>query len=751
MEKLPQIPVPINLPPAQALELSVNPAFAATAIFISSSRNLQSSDRPERIDTLRASAGLMPLLGASPICGRAFTQQEEDHDLRLAVISDALEHRRFGNESALGRTLSLDGISYEVIGILPPGLSFPTSGMSQSRDADLWIPLSLTPEERSPQNPDYSYSLIARLRPGFTANEAQAAARNAIERIQSKLPPSMRGKIQIQALVLPLKEQVLAGARRLLWLLLGTVGALLLISCVNVSNLLLNRAVARRREFALRVALGADSKAIVRQLLNETLLLFFVGGMLGVLCAAFSEQALVRLLPQDLARLQEVQISWPVLGFAVAISIATGLLFGLMPAIGALRGDLAQSLSDGSRSQSAGRSAGRTLRILVIGQVALAFVLLTSAGLFLRSFSVVLERQAPLRTDRILSFGVALPEGRYPAISGGLAFYRELSRRLQAIPGVLSVGLGTDIPLENTSGRLISVERPAMNANPVVYNTDVEGAYFQTLGLRILAGRLLTAQDRNGSEPVAIVNRSFGKAFWSAEHLLNRRFKFGPPSLPGPWVRIVGVVADSAARSPDQPAEPRIYVPVDQDPYAARAMRQAWFVLRSQGDALTLKQSVQDAVRSLDPAMPLIKPRSMEQVVSAATAPRGANTWLITVFSLAALLLSALGIYGVIAQSVSQRTREIAMRMAVGASHSNIVRMVLWQGGRLVFIGLAVGIPASFATSRLIRTLLYGVSPDDAITRLVIVLVIALTVLIALLFPLWRAIQVDPQAALRES
>ena len=751
MEKLPQIPVPINPSPAEALELSANPAFSKTALFISSSRNLQGGDHPERIDTLRASAGLLPLLGVSPSRGRAFTQQEEDQGVRLAIISDDFERRRFGKDRALGRTLLLDGISYEIVGVLPPSLAFPAPGMSQNpRNADVWIPLSLTASERSPQNPDYSYSLIARLRPGFTTNQAQAASRSAIEQILSKLPPSMQGKFQIQALVLPLKEQVVAGSRRLLWLLLSTVATLLLISCMNVSNMLLNRALTRRRELALRVSLGADSKTIILQLLNETLLLFFCGGVLGILCAIWFEQALVRLLASDLPRLQGVHINGPVLGFALAVSIATGLLFGLVPAIGAFRSDLAQSLSDGSRAHSTGRAVGRTRRVLVIGQVALAVVLLTAAGLLLRSFSAVLEQQASLRTDRILSFGIALPEEQYPAISNGLTFYRELSRRLQVIPGVLSTGLGTDIPLENTSGRLISPEHPTMNSNPVVYNTDVEGAYFETLGLRILEGRLLTSHDNKDSEPVAIVNRSFGNAFWSSKDPLDRRFKFGPPSLPGPWVRIVGVIADSAARTPDQVSEPRIYLPLDQDPYVARAMRETWFVLRSEGDALTLTRSAQNAVRSLDPSMPLIKPRTMEQVVSGAVAPRSADTWLVTVFSLAALLLSSLGIYGVIAQSVSQRTREIGTRMALGATRSDISRMVLWEGGRLVFIGFAVGVPASFAASRLIRTLLYGVSPGDSITRIVILAVIVITVFIALLFPLWRAIHVDPQAALRE-
>ncbi|HEX4168449.1 MAG TPA: ABC transporter permease [Bryobacteraceae bacterium] len=752
MEKLPQIPVPINMPPAEALELATNPAFSETALFISSTQNLQGGDHPERIDVLRASASLLPLLGIAPFRGRAFTEQEENAAAHIALISESLQRRRFGEEEALGKTILLDGMPYEIVGILPGDLTFPIPGMSQSpANADVWTPLSLTASERSPQNSDYSYSLIARLRPGFTPAQAQAAGRNAVEQILKQLPPGPHGKIQLEAEVLPLKEQVVAGSRRLLWLLLATVAALLLISCMNVSNMLLNRALTRRRELALRVSLGADSKAIILQLLNETLVLFLIGGALGVLCAIWSEQALVRLLSPNLPRLTDAHIHGTVLGFALAVSLVTGLVFGLIPAIGALRSDLTHGLSAASRSYSAGRDIGATRRVLVIGQISLAFVLLTSAGLLLRSFSAVLEQQESLRTDRVLSFGVALPEEQYPTVSDGLAFYRELSRRFGMLPGVLSMGLGTDIPLENKSGRLISPEHPTViNGNPIVYNTDVEGDYFHTLGLRTIAGRLLSAHDNQDSERVAVVNRSFGKAFWSSSDLLGRRFKFGPQNAPGPWVRIVGVIADSAARTPDQPSEPRIYLPLEQDPYVARAMREAWFVLRTEGDALTLTHSVQNVVRSLDPAMPLVKPRSMEQVVAGAVAPRSANTWLVTVFSVAALLLSSLGIYGVIAQSVAERTREIGTRMALGANRADISRMVLWQGGRLVLAGFAVGIPASFGASQLIRTLLYGVSADDSITRLIIIAVITSTVMVALLLPLWRAIHVDPQAALRE-
>ncbi len=752
MERLPQIPTPINLPPAQALELSKNPAFSEAAIFISSARNLESGDRPERVDVLRASPGLLPLLGIYPLHGRSFTRQEDIEGVRVALISSSFGQRRFGIESkAIGKLVVLDGMNYEIVGVLPSGLSFPAIGMLQSpRNADIWVPLSLTPSEQSPQNPDYSYSLIARLRRGFTVKQAQVGAAKAIERIMSQFPPQLQGKIHIEAAILPLKEQIVAGSRTLLFLLIGVVAALLLISCMNVSSLLLYKALARRRELALRVALGAEPKRIILQLLNETLLLFVTGGVIGTLCAVWLERGLIHLLPPDLPRLEDVHINAPVLEFAVTISVITGLIFGMAPALSAFRADLAHNLNDGSRSHSAGPSVGRVRRVLVITQIAVTFVLLTTAGLLLRSFSAVIDKHAFLRTEKVLSFGLALSKKEYPGVSKGQVFYRELSRRLKAIPGVLAVGIGTDIPFENRSGRLISPEHASVDRNPIVYNTDVEGAYFQALLIPVIAGRVFDAEGRE-SEPVAVVNSSFNKAFWKDNKSIDHRFKFGPPSAPGPWIRIIGVVADSAARDPDKPTEPHIYIPLAQDPYQEIAMREAWFVVRAGANALNHTQTVYSAVHSLDPVMPLIRLRTMEQVVSSAVAPRNANTWLTTAFSLAALLLTSLGIYGVLAESVAQRTREIATRIALGATQSDISGLVVREGAKLVLCGIAIGIPASFATSRLMQTLLYGISPEDWTTRLGVVAAITVALIVVMLIPVWRAINVKAQVALHVS
>ena len=750
-ERLPQLsPVPVSLPPPEAIELARTPAFADAAIFISAQRNTGGEDRPERVDCLRASSRLLPTLGLTPMEGRNFTSREDETGVRVALISRAFELRRFGSRQAVGETILLDSEPYRIVGVLPAGLVFPTHGMQQTGgSAEVWVPLSLTPEERAPFNSNYRFALVGRIRDGATLDQARGSAAAVMNRIVSRFPPALRTLADVHVALLPLREEIVGDSRRLLFLLLGTVGALLLITCMNVSNMLLSRALARRREMAVRAALGASARRIVWQMLDENLLLFTTGGLLGALCAAWFQSVLLGLLPPDLPRTQDVHIDAVVLAFTVAVSLLTGLVFGLAPALGALRVDLTAALQDGSRGQSGGLVIGRTRRFLVAAQIALAFILLTSAGLLIRSFLGVLNRQAELRTEHVLTFGLDLPDKQYPTLESAHAFFHELSDRLERNASVTALGFGTDLPLENADGRFITPERATAQGQPLPNNTDIDGAYFQSLGQPLLAGRYLNAGDRKTSERVAIVNQAFGRAYWAGGNALDHRFKIGPPMSAFPWIRIVGVVADSSAREPDQPVPPHMYTPWDQELYPVR-LKNVWFVVRTRGDGLRLGGEVRDAVRSLNPALPIVKLRSMEQVVSGAVAPRSANTWLVTVFAMAALLLTALGVYGVIAHSVSERTREIGIRMALGAAPGRVARSVFQEGLRLMAAGLVAGIAGSFAVARLIAALLYGVSGDDALTMAAAAAVLALTALGAMMLPSWRAMRVDPWAALRE-
>jgi putative ABC transport system permease protein len=747
-ESLPKlVPFPINMTPAHALDFARNDAFGDSAIFVSRSRNLD-GDPPDRVNSLRASWRLLPLLGVTPAQGRSFTEAEDRDGVPVAIVSDTLATRRYGSGKAIGRTILLDKRPHEIIGVLPRSLTFPTHGMQQGDNADVWVPLSLTPEERAPSNVDYSYSLLARLRDGVTAAQASQAAKPSVDRIIASLPAHIRPTAQVGVSITSLTDELVGDSRRLLYMLLGAVGALLLITCLNVSNMLLSRSVARRREIALRTALGASSKRLIGQMVQENLFLFLAGGTLGALFAIGSQQAFLRLLPPDLPRSQDIGIDVTVLMFTLAVSIVTGLIFGLAPAIGSLRTDIRSSLQEASRGASGGRVTGSMRRFLVVAQIALTVILLASAGLLVKSFFLVLDEEARLRTEQVVTFGIALAGEQYPTPESTDNFYRDLRERLQQMPGVKSVGLGTDIPLEGRARRLMSPEQPVSGTASVVLDyTAIAGDYFESLNVRLVGGRLFDDHDRAGGELVAVVNESFAKTFWPGHPALNRRFKIGPPSFASPWLRIVGVVENVSAREAGAIA-PHAYIPLAQEPMPS-FRQQAAFVVRTAKTGISLDNAIRGTVRALDPSLPVLSLRSMDEVVSGAVAPRSGNAQLVALFGVTALLLSALGVYGVIAYSVSERTRDIGIRLALGAARSTVWRSVVWEGARLALIGLAIGLPGAYAAAYLIRTLLYGVSPQDTSTFSLVLAVVAVTNVAATLIPSWRAIHVDPIVALR--
>lgn len=741
------VPFPINMPPAHALEFARSEAFKDGAIFVSRARNVE-GDPPERVNTLRASWRLLPLLGVTPAEGRNFIEEEDRAGVPVALVSETLAMRRFGARQALGRTILLDKRPYQIIGVLPGSLAFPMHGMQQGDSADVWVPLSLTPDERAAGNVDYSYSLLARLADGVTATQARDAAKPSVDRIMSALPAHLRSQAQVRVSITPLQDELVGESRRLLFMLLGAVGALLLITCLNVSNMLLSRSVARRREMAVRAALGAGSRRLIWQMVQENLFLFVVGGALGALFAVGSQRAFLRLLPSDLPRTQDIGIDVTVLMFTLAVSVITGLIFGLAPALGSLQTDLRTPLQEASRGTSGGRLIGTMRRFLVIAQIALTVILLASAGLLVKSFFLVLDEEAALRTEQVLTFGIALSDEQYPKPESTEAFYRELRQRLQQMPGVRSVGLGTDIPLEGRARRLMSPDQPVSGTQSVVLDyTAIEADYFQSLNVRLIAGRLFDEHDRAGSDVVAIVNETFAKTFWPGRSALGHRFKIGPPSSASPWLRIVGVVENVSAREAGAVA-PHAYVPLPQEPMSS-FRQQASFVVRTAGPGMSFDNLVRQTVRSLDPSLPVLSLRSMDDVVSDAVAPRSSNARLVALFGLAALLLSALGVYGVVAYSVSERTRDIGIRLALGAARSVVWTSVVWEGARLTLVGLALGLPGAFAAGHLIRTLLYGVSLQDVSTFGLVLAAVAITSVAATLIPSWRAIHVDPVVALR--
>lgn len=747
-ESLPKVvPFPINMPPAHALELSGSDKFSETAIFIARPRNLEGNP-PERLSCLRASSRLLPMLGIQPLLGRNFTDQEDQEGAAVALISESLATRRFGKGGAVGNTLLLDKRRYDVIGVLPASLTFPTRGMQQGDSAEVWIPLGLTATEKDASNVDYSYSLLARLADGVTIDQARQATVPGINRIIATFPPQIRGRAELYAAVSPLQEELVGDLRRLLYSLLAAVGALLLISCLNVSNMLLSRSVARRREVGVRTALGAGAGRITWQMLHETLFLFLIGGTCGALFALWSQRVFLRLLPPNLPRANDIGIDVTVLAFTLAVSLVTGLIFGLAPALGTLKTDLRTVLQEGARGASGGRLIGKTRKLLVVAQIALTVVLLACAGLLVKSVFMLLDKEAALRTEQVVTFGIALPDSQYPTPEAAEAFYRELGDRLRQIPGVRALGLGTDIPLEGRARRLISPDRPTSGEQSVVLDyTAVDGGYFESLGIPQIAGRAFEPRDRKDGELVGVVNEAFAKTFWPGTSALDRRFKIGPPSYASPWIRIVGVVGNVSGRDAGG-VGPHAYVPFAQEPLASFKYETA-FVMRTASGGLTLDNLIRNTVRTLDPSIPVLSLRSMDAVVSDAVASRRVNALLVALFGLSAMLLSALGVYGVVAYSVSERTREIGIRLALGAPRSNVWTSVVWEGARLALIGLAIGLPLAIVAGHLLRALLYGVSPQDVVTFSIVLAAVGATCVAATLLPGWRAMHVDPVVSVR--
>ncbi len=750
-ERMPKlVPVPINMPAHDTLAFGGTSVFSGTAAFVSAERNLALGDSVERVDGLRASYNLLPLLGVSPVLGRNFSADEDLKSGHVALVSESLAHRRFAGGNPVGQKILLNDQPYQIIGVLPHGFAFPYHGMYQTENAEIWIPLSLTADERKTIADNFDYSLIARLKDGVSLHQAEAAMGHVLQALAKELPPDIKAQLDMQIVLQPMKELVVGGSRKLLLLLLGSVGALLLISCLNVSNMLLSRALARRREFAVRAAVGAGSGRLIRQMLHENLVLFLAGGLLGALCAMWSQSLLVRLLPPDLPRATDIQMDGSVLGFTIALSIITGLLFGLLPATGSLKADLITPLREGSRGQSQGVAANRMRRFLVVTQLVLAFVLLTSAGLLLRSFLTVLDEQSGARSTHAVTFGVPAPDTRYPDGKAMGRLYTKISERITRLPNVQAVGFGSDIPFESHWRRLITPDGATTSAKPVVNSTEVAGDYFQALGLRLIAGRRFDAHDRKGSQPVVIVNEAFVRTFWPGQNAIGHTIKFGgAPEEKQASTPVIGIVSDTREYAPDEPATPHIYIPADQNVYGVLG-GQAWFVVSTTADAGSLSNLIRAEVRSVDSSLPVVKLRTMGEVFSTAVAPRRANTWLVTVFALTALLLTALGVYGVVAQSVAERTREIGIRMALGAEHRQVLRSVLWDGGKMAIIGLVVGVAASFAVSRLIQSLLYSVSTTDITATAGSAVALAMATLCAVALPAWRATKVDPQVALRD-
>ena len=717
--------------------------FADMAACGNRSFNLTGDGEPEKIQAYEVTANFLPLLGVKPVLGRNFTAEEDQPGANnVAIISHSLWQTRYGGDAGiLNRNIRLNDENYTVIGVMPGDFQF---GPDYIR---LWTPIALTPQQLNDHRNHY-LNVVGRLKPGVTLAQANADIKAVMKRIGEKYPDDAG---QLGATVVSLHEQVAGNMRQSLWLLLGAVGFVLLIACANIAGLLLSRAATRQREIAVRSALGAGRGRILRQLLTESVVLAGVGGVLGVLLASWSFVLLKQLVPSEMAAAATLSIDVRVLGFALLVSLLAGLVFGLAPALQVSKVELTTALKQGSGRSGVGFGQRRLRSAFVIGEIALALVLLVGAGLLIQTLSKLQGQYADLRAESLLTIRTTLPENKYQEQPKRVAFYDQVLERVQALPGVTSAGYSTSVPLEWAGGaNSITIEgrQAAPNNNWNANHRQVSAAYLQTMGIALRSGRYFTEQDNAQTEPVTIVNETMARQYWPNENAIGNRFKNGPADSPQPWRTIVGIVADVRQMGVDVPTKAEMYFPYRQiKSHAFFAPRD--LVIRATVEPTSLVASVRNAIYAVDPNQPLANIRTMDAVFGEHTKMRRMGMLMLTGFAALAMLLAMLGIYGVLSYFVTQHTQEIGVRLALGAESKNIFALVLKRGLLLAGVGVVIGLMASFALTRLLRSLLFEISAVDPLTFGGVALLLLLVAVLACALPARRAANVDPMIALR--
>lgn len=713
-----------------------NRVFSGIAAFLPLGANIAGEGAPERVRAAMVTANFFSVLGVKPEQGRGFLAREEQAgEDAVVIISNGLWKRRFGGDpKILGRTVRVRGRELEVVGVMPAGFDFPD-------EAQAWVPVAPSPEERVERGFYWLYT-VARLKPAVSLTEAQAAMDTVAARI-AKHDPGQQG---IGAMVRPLREYFVGDIRPALLVLLGAVAFVLLIACANIANLLLARTAAREQEMAVRAALGASRSRVLRQLLTESITLSLFGAIAGLLVAGWGVNLLRSFGPSGLRYPTDTLVNPRVLGFTLAVSLLTGLLFGLAPALQLSRPRYNEALNERGPG-AVGRQRRLTLKALVVAEVALALVLLISAGLLIRSFSRLQRVDLGFRPQHLLTVSVALTVPDYPEPSRVVAFYRQLLERVRALPGVESAGAASAVllPEVTNSSRVFLEGRldPPTEQQVEVAFDAITPDFFRALGARLTKGRPITEQDGESSPPVAIINESMARRFWPGEDPIGKRFKFSPRPHE-PEMTVVGVVGDVRRSELAQEERPSCFLPFAQLPQENMTL-----VVRTSGDPRSLAPAVTRAVWAIDRNQPVTRVATTEELLAERLSLRRFNATLLAVFSLLALALAAVGIYGVISYTVSQNVHDIGIRMALGARSGDVLKMVLGNGLALISLGIAIGLGSAFVASRAISHLLYGVTATDPATFLGVSLLLGLLACVAMYIPARRASRVDPVTALR--
>jgi putative ABC transport system permease protein len=718
--------------------------FDSVAAYANHSFNLSIGSEPERIRGAYVSANLFPTLEAQAAAGRVFTDGEQ----RVVVLSDIFWQRHFaGDRSVINQSITLDNESFTVVGVMPPSFQFPHASFVSGEPADVWLPLTYTQEQVAKRSGPYFLNVLARLAPGVTLDQARSHMNTLAQRFERELrgyrgPNGEDGGWRIT--VTPLQEEIVGGSRRALLVLLFSVGLLLLIACANVANLLLMRSARRQKELAIRAALGAGRWRIVRELMVEGLVLATLAAALGLLFVNWGIKLLTVLGPAILPRAQEVSIDARVFGFMVAAVALISVGFGLVAARPVT--DLHESLK--ATRQSGGVRSRRWSDALVVGEVSLAVLLLVGSGLLVKSLLQLQRTNTGLVANELMSVEIDLSASAYQDAERASEFYRQLISQVESLPGVEAASFGTVQPLSGNGGSdPFAIEGRKLDpANLTAAGWQVVGPnYLKTLGIPLLKGRDLTAADvQPGAPPVAIINEKMAGRYWPNEDPLGRRITLGLPRPENPWITIVGIAKDVPHRGVDSQPEP--------DWYGSRVVspqRHRYLFVRSALPASSVAAAIRKEVAAIDRNQPLTSVKTMAEVIGATTAPRRFNTWLLGVFATVALVLATLGIYSVISYSITLRTQEIGIRMALGARRPAILMMVLRKGMLLTLIGTVLGVAGAFVLTRWMSSMLFGVSASDPATYAIVVFVSVAAALLACSIPARRATRVDPLVALR--
>jgi predicted permease len=756
-EQLPNAPNKFGFsPPDFEIVRSLARSYSAFAGYRTSGYELSGNVTPQRVIVARITPNLFSVLGVSPLLGRSLTDEDDRQNARVAVVSYGLWTRLFGRDRfLLGNAISLDGRPFTIVGIMPQPFVFPPRGANLNGEpADVFIPMSFTPFERQAFGMQYNNTVVARLKPGVSIQQARAEVAILIQPLTERYPAALHQFAAGQSIpIAPMSEETVGSSRRMLLLVMGAVAVVLLIVCADVAGLVLTRWAPRRRELAIRAAVGATGQRIIRQLLTEAFMLAAAGSVFGLVVGYWLLRGLLLLAGERLPRVESVAFDHRVAIFTLTLAIITPLVFGIMPAFRAARGPDAIALNAGTRSLMLGGRRGWLLGSLVVGQFAMALMLSVAAGLLIRSFTRLVQTDPGFRPEQTVRATVNLPVGRYGPPRQVKAFYQRMIDAIRTVPGTVSVGAGTDLPLSVRERRAFSADasgRPIPQASRLIAVTWTADAYFEALGIPLKRGRLLTEADGPTNQRVAIINERLARLVWPDVNPIGHQIRWGLdiPQNQNPWMTVVGVVGNVKQAGLDTPAIAQAYVPLAQDDTVATLARTVNLVVRSSRNVESVMTEVRGALSRLDSVLP-VTVQTLSDTVATSVERQRFSMMVMTIFAALALVLAALGVYGVLANAVAQRTREIGVHIALGATPRTVIWMVLRRAVLLMGTGLIIGTAGALATTRSMASLLFEVDATDVVSFLAAAVGLAVVALVGSLGPAWKATRVDPVVALR--